>query len=201
MSKHFLILVPVAAAALALAAGSALAESQYGAGTGNITAQANVKLKVTVPQLILLSVGSAGATQDELVWTSSWSVATAPTAPTNGNNQAATWDGSAPTATVSASPAGLAVYAWTNAAGGGSLSYAATAFGANGPVLGDISVASTGVAHPAPTTLATASTTPVTFGANAVQTGTWTYSLSNTNAAAWAAGEYNSTVTYTATSL
>lgn len=117
------------------------------------------------------------------------------------NNQTASWDGSAPTASTSTNPTGLLVYAYTNVSGGADLNYAASSFNSGGPVLSDITVAaaSGGLAHPG-TTLGNAGTL-VNFGGGAVHSGTWTYSLDGTNAAAWAAGAYTSTVTYTATSL
>lgn len=193
-----------AAAVLLLPAGAALAESQYGydsAGTGTITAQARVNLSVAVPKMILLRVGS-GATTDTLSWNTSFSVTTAPTAPVNGNNQAANWGGTAPTATTSANPAALAVSAWTNNAAGGRLTYTATAFAANGPTLGNVSVtAGAGLAHPTPTALATASTAGIDFAAGTVATGSWTYALDGTGSAGWRSGLYTATVTYTATSL
>ena len=122
-----------------------------------------------------------------------------PTTPANGNDQFVNWDGAAPGAGSVTNPGAVSVWAWTNSSGGGSLNYAATAFAANGPVLGDIAVASgAGLAHPG--TALAASGTAVTFARNAVQTGSWTYSLGGTPAS-WAAGAYTSTVTYTATSI
>jgi len=191
-----------AMAALAVFAAPASAESQYGSGTGTITAQARVNLSITVPKMILLRVGSPGATVDTLSWNSALSVASAPTAPVDGNNQAANWDGTAPTASTAANPPGaVGVYAWTNAPGGGSLSYTASAFGAGGPTLGNITVTpATGLSHPVPLALATSSTAAVTFAATTVATGSWTYTLGGTPAG-WQAGTYTSQVTYTATSL
>ena len=193
------------ALALALGAGAAMAESQYGyaaSGTGTVTAQARVNLQVTVPKLILLRVGSTNATQDTLAWTAALGINPGPTTPVNGNNTQVDWDGSAPVAGSVTNPAALSVWAWTNASGGGSLSYAATAFAANGPTLADVGVTATGLVHPTPATaLAATSATPTTFTRNAVATGSWAYALSPTNVANWAAGSYSSTVTYTATSL
>ena len=192
---------------LAMIAGGAMAESQYGydsTGTGSaVTAQAKVNLKVTVPKLILLRVGSTNTTVDELAWTASLSIPAVPTTPSaSANNVNVDWSGAAPTGSTSANPAALSVYAWTNSSGGGSLSYAATAFATGGPTLSAISVtAGAGLAHPTPTALAGTSTAPATFARNTLATGSWTYSLSGTGAAGWAAGSYTSTVTYTATSI
>ncbi len=199
------VLALAAAGASGLASTAVWAESQYGyaaAGTGTVTAQAKVNLKVTVPKLIMLRVGSSNTTVDELAWTAPLTIPAVPTTPVTGNNTNVDWSGSAPTVGTVTNPGAVAVYAWTNSSGGGSLSYAATAFSAGGPTLGNISVtAGAGLAHPAPTALATASTTPVTFAANTAQTGSWTYALSGTSAASWAAGVYTGSVTYTATSL
>ena len=102
---------------------------------------------------------------------------------------------------TTANPAAISAFAWTNSSGGGSLAYAATAFAAGGPTLGDITVTSaTGLAHPAPAVLATASTGATAFARNTLATGSWSFALGGTPAA-WTAGQYTSTVTYTATSL
>ena len=202
MKTHPQLLALAAAAAFMLAAGSASADSQYGSGTGAaaVTAQAHVNLVINVPKIILLRVGGQTGAGDTLTWNSGVTWVTAP-AIAPGNNQAANWNGAAPTAAAATNPAAVAVFAWTNAAGGGSLSYAATAFGAGGPTLGNITVTSAaGLAHPAPAALATASTAPTTFGANTLATGSWTYTLGGTPAT-WASGAYTSTVTYTATSV
>lgn len=193
-----------AIAAAGLFAGNASAESQYGSGAAGstITAQARVNLSVVVPKLILLRVGASGGTIDTVSWTSAFSVSTAPTTPlASTNNTAATWDGTAPTATSSPTSNIVPVYAWTNSSGGGNLSYTATAFGAGGPTLGNVTVsAGAGLAHPTPTALAAASTGSITFPTATVATGTWTYALGGTPAT-WQAGTYTSVVTYTATSI
>ncbi len=204
MKLHHSLSLAAVAAALALASGAALAESQYGylgsGGAAAVTAQARVNLSVTVPKLILLRVGTAGATQDNLLWTVPLTIPTAPASLVDGSNQAATWTGAAPGVGTITNPAAVSVWAWTNSSGGGSLNYAATAFApTGGPALGDIAVASaTGLAHPSAVLAAAGSA--VTFTRNAVQTGSWTYSLGGTPAS-WAAGAYTSTVTYTATSI
>ena len=202
MKLHHSLSLAAVAAALALASGAALAESQYGyasSGTGTVTATARVNLSVTVPKLILLRVGSANTTLDTLSWTAALTIPAVPTTPANGNDQFVNWDGAAPGAGSVTNPGAVSVWAWTNSSGGGSLNYAATAFAANGPVLGDIAVASgAGLAHPG--TALAASGTAVTFARNAVQTGSWTDSLGGTPAS-WVAGAYMSTVTDTATSI
>ena len=204
--KHFRTptLAILAGACLSLLGTNALAESTYGynaAGTGVVTANARLNLVINVPKLILLRVGSSGATVDTLTWNSGLTWATAPGTLTNGNNQPTDWDGAAPTAATTTNPAAVSAFAWTNSSGGGSLAYAATPFGVGGPALGDITVTSaSGLAHPAPAVLATASTGATAFARNTLATGSWSFALGGTPAA-WTAGQYTSTVTYTATSL
>ena len=204
--KHFRTptLAILAGACLSLLGTNALAESTYGynaAGTGVVTANARLNLVINVPKLILLRVGSSGATVDTLTWNSGLTWATAPGTLTDGDNQATNWDGTAPGTGTTANPAAISAFAWTNSSGGGSLAYAATAFAAGGPTLGDITVTTaTGLAHPAPAVLATASTGATAFARNTLATGSWSFALGGTPAA-WTAGQYTSTVTYTATSL
>ncbi|MFH0134450.1 hypothetical protein [Variovorax sp. EL159] len=197
------LLTVAAAAALALACGVALAESQYGYTTTpatQVTAQGHLNLSVTVPKLILLRVGTQTGTGDTLSWTAPLTWATAP-AITAANNQAANWDGTAPSLGTVTNPAAVPVSAWTNSSGGGSLSYTAVAFAAGGPTLGNITVASgAGLTHPTPATLATASTGSTGFATTTLVTGTWTFSLTG-SAVTWTPGTYTTVITYTATSV
>jgi hypothetical protein len=192
----------IAVVALALAATSANAESTSGydaAGTATVTANARVTLSVTVPKLILLRVGAAGAPQTNLAWTVGLSIPAGPVAPLAGNNQAANWDGTAPVFAAITNPAAVSAFAWTNSTGGGSLACAASALTAAGPVAADYAVASgAGLAHPGATA---ACATATTFPRNVLQTGTWTYSVAPATLNALAAGAYSGLITYTATSL
>ena len=203
--KHFRTptLAILAGACLSLLGTNALAESTYGynaAGTG-VAANARLNLVINVPKLILLRVGSSGATVDTLTWNSGLTWATAPGTLTNGNNQPTDWDGADPTAVTTTNPADVSAFAWTNSSGGGSLAYAATAFGAGGPALGDITVTSaSGLVHPAPSPLAAASTGATVFAKNILATGSWSFALGGTPVT-WTAGQYTSQITYTATSL
>ena len=203
--KHFRTptLAILAGACLSLLGTNALAESTYGynaAGTGVVTANARLNLVINVPKLILLRVGSSGATVDTLTWNSSITWATAPGTLTDGDNQATNWDGAAPTVTIT-TPADVSAFAWTNSSGGGSLAYAADAFAAGGPTLGDITVTSaSGLVHPAPSPLAAASTGATVFAKNILATGSWGFALGGTPDT-WTAGQYTSQITYTATSL
>ncbi len=204
--KHFRTptLAILAGACLSLLGTNALAESTYGyaaAGTGVVTTNARLNLVINVPKLILLRVGSSGGTGDTLTWNSGINWVTAPATLTNGVNQPTNWDGTAPTVATTTNPAAVSAFAWTNSLGGGSLAYAATPFRAGGPALGDITVTSAaGLAHPAPAVLATASTGATAFARNTLATGSWSFALGGTPAA-WTAGQYTYTVTYTATSL
>jgi hypothetical protein len=203
MRHHTRLLTVAAGAALAMAAGLALAESQYGYGTGTpaVTAQAHLNLSVTVPKLILLRVGTQTGSGDALNWTAPITWATAP-AITAGNNQAANWDGTAPTLGTVTNPAAVPVSAWTNSSGGGSLTYTAAAFApTGGPALTNIGVASgAGLAHPGGATLVATGAAASTFVPSTVATGTWTFSLTGT-ALTWTPGTYTTTITYTATSV
>ena len=140
---------------------SVLAESQYGynaAGAGPVTAQARLNVEVKVPLMILLRVGSSGNTPDTVTLQGGFSggipggVAT----PTDGSNLATSWDGTAPTQTLTSTPASVQAYAWTNASGGGDLDGVATLTAgttSTGVTLNQIEVTSTvvsggGLAHP-----------------------------------------------------
>lgn len=208
MKKQLKTLALAAGACMALASGVAQADSQYGynaAGVGPVTAQANVKLKVTVPLLILLRVGSATAI-DELAWTAGFNVTTTPAAPADGNNQTANWNGLAPAVATTSlpSPATLAAYAWTNSSGGGTLScgaptWTAVPAAAVGPTNANITVTQSNAALSHPSTDLGCATTSA-FAKNTALTSNWTYALGGTPAS-WGAGVYTTQVTYTATSL
>lgn len=188
----------------ALSSGVALAESTYGyasGGTGTVVATARVNVSVTVPKLILLKVGTAGATIDPLSWTASLSIPAGPVTPgATADSVAVAWDGAAPTVTTSADPAAVAVAAWSNASTSSTLSCAVGALTAGGPALSDFTVTSGGgLAHTGANLSLCASTTQ-TFARNALATGSWTYALGGTPSG-WAAGAYSTQITYTATGV
>ena len=208
MNKQTKIIGAALGLALVTSSTVAVAESQYGyasSGAGPVTAQANVKLKVTVPKLILLRVGSQTAV-DEITWTNTPSWSTSPTTLVDGNNQAANWDGVAPSLSITSTTNALAVYAWHNGgAAGATLTFTGTAFTpAGGPTLTNITVADTAlgtgtaIAHPG-ANLGTAATAQ-NLTTNTLYSRTWTYTLGGTPAS-WAAGTYSGSVTYTATTL
>ena len=207
MNKQTKIIGTLLGAALAAASGVALAESTYGysaAGTGAVSANASVNLRVAVPKLILLRVGSQTAV-DEITWTNTPSWSTSPTTLVDGNNQAANWDGVAPSLSITSTTNALAVYSGhKGGAAGATLTFTGRAFTpAGGPTLTNITVADTAlgtgtaIAHPG-ANLGTATAQNLTT--NTLYSRTWTYTLGGTPAS-WAAGTYSGSVTYTATTL
>lgn len=204
MNKILSTLAAAFVAGLALTSGVAMAESTYGynsAGTGTVLATARVNLSVTVPKLILLKVGTAGAVVDTLSWTLGYSIPATPTVPSvTGDSVAVVWSGAVPTSPALASPAALAVSAWTNAATTSTVNCALGAWTgpAGGPVNADFTVVTGGtLSHPG-LNLGACAATP--FAKNTVATGTWTYSLGGTPAT-WPAGTYTNVITYTATGI
>ena len=202
MNKQMKALALALGTSMALVSGVAMADSTYGynsTGVGVVTATAHVNVSVTVPKLILLRVGSAGATIDTLSWSTGLSIPAVPLTPAvTVNSGPTTWDGVAPTATTSTNPTALAVYAWSNYAGT-TVNCAATPIAVGGPTLANFTVVATGtLPHPGAnlgTCAATAAIAP-----NTVATGPWAYALGGTPAT-WTAGAYSSVITYTATSL
>jgi hypothetical protein len=199
------VLAIACGAALALVSGVSMAESQYGynsAGTGQVTAQATVKLSVTVPKLILLKVGSSDtgtgtAVQDTLSWTATISIPGVPTTPTTGNNTGVNWSGAVPTVTAGTNPGAVSVSAWTNGTGA-TINCAAPTWtpATGGPANTDFGVTATGtLPHPGATLGACTSTA---IPSNSLATGTWAYALTGTPAN-WTAGSYTASVLYTAT--
>lgn len=201
-------LAALAAAALLAAAGAAQAESTYGyssAGTGTVTATARLNISVVVPKVVVLRVGTAGATEDTLTYAARVSI---PATPTNVNgatpdvntpSAAVTWSGAAPTVSVPTTTASAAAYAWTNGSNV-NVNCSATAFTGSGPTLANITAAAgvgNNLPHPTGNLGACVATPNLTAGT--LHTGTWTYTLDATNAATWAPGTYSTVVTYTAT--
>lgn len=201
MKSSTRLLTAVAAAAAALFSTQALhAESTYGysdTGTGAVSATARVNVNVTIPKLIMLRVGSEGATVDNV------NIALAPTSGSfaNGDNQTFNWDGTAPVFAASTA-AGLNAFAWTNAAGATLTGAVSTPdAGTTGLSAAAILVsagATDTLQHPGANT-GTFTTLPI--AANTLLTGTWTYSVDAAAAAAATAGAFSQTVTYTASAL
>src|SRR5262245_48635491 len=92
MKKQWKAAAVVAAIALGVVGGKAFAESGYGyndtGAAGAVTARATIKITLNTPKMILLRVGASNA-QDNLTFNLTPTMATTPTTPVNGNNQAA----------------------------------------------------------------------------------------------------------------
>lgn len=197
--------IQVAAVAMGamLAMGGVNADSDYGYSTdgSNVTAQANVNLRVTIPKLILLRVGSAFNTVDELSWTIGPNgIPGVPTTPAVGNNTAVDWNGTAPAYSAVAAQS-VNVFAWTNASNATINCSVGAWSSTGGPSGADFSVTASGATslpHPGANL---GSCTSTAFPSNSLRTGSWSFSLDDTNAASWASGEYTATVTYTATGI
>jgi hypothetical protein len=186
----------------------AQAESTYGynaAGTGTVSATAKAKVTVNIPKMLLLRVGTASSTVDELTFNGTPSIVTMPTGGlADGNSQAASWDGNAPTfADVTGQT--LSAFSWTNNVGGATLTCTTVAdqmfVTANGLTSADVDVLNGGantLAHPGNTT---ACSSPTPIPKNTLVSSTWTYSIKGTALAKAAAGTHKQTTTYTATTL
>lgn len=185
---------------LVLASGSAMAESTYGydPAAGIVSATAHLKITVKIPKLILLRVGTAGSTTDEVVFTATPDV---PASPVTDVSQPVTWTGAAaPTFTATASGSVVTASTWNNSSGGGSLTCAVTTpFAAGGLLASNVTVAATGaLAHPG---AHTGCGDTIALARNTLLNGSWTYTLDSTVLAAAAAGADSETITYTAVTL
>ena len=213
--KQSLSAMTVALLSLA-AAGVARAESTYGyntTGGGTVTATARVNISIVVPKVVLLRVGTPGATRDTLTWNAR--VASGSTAvngdlvaPVGADSQPITWAGSDPVAvSLVSSTAAAGASAWTNGSSVAvtctSLPITASVAGATGPALTDLTVAATGAgdnfAPPSADAACTAGSTALTRGTT--HNATWTYTLDATNASSWDAATYSTTITYTASGV
>ena len=205
MNKQMKKMAVIAGAVAALASGAAMAESTYGYDNavtpGVVVATAKLKITVNIPKLILLRVGSAGPATDEITFTATPNIQTAPgAAPVVGDSQPATWNGVAPTFAFAATPsAAVTAYLWHNNAALAQLTCSATtAF--TGLTAADVTVTSVGsLAHPGANTAC--GTTVSSLARNTVLTSTWTFAVSAANVALAAAGADSEVVTYTATTL
>lgn len=205
MKKQMNVLVAALGASLGLVSGAAMAESTYGYDTtpaNAVSATAKLKITVNIPKLVILRVGSASTTVDELTFNATPNIPTSPSpVATAGNSQAADWTGAAPTFTTNTVGA-VSAYLWHNAAGGATLSCAVTPFSGTGALTAaDITVTSTGLAHPGGTTECGAGSATTGLTRNTALTGSWTYGVSAAGLAAAAASAGSEVVTYTATTL
>lgn len=204
------LLSAVVVGILAFEGSNAMAESTYGynaAGTGPVTATARLNVTVNVPLLILLRVGSAALPVDTLTFnaTVSGGIPGGPAALTAGSNQAATWNGTAPTFVATAATNSVTAFGWTNSTGGGRVTCAVTTPFTGSLTGASVTVASTpiangGLAHPGADTACGAGP-QTTFARNTLVSSTWTYSVSAAGLTAATPGANTETVTYTATTL
>ncbi|WP_298608963.1 hypothetical protein [uncultured Thiothrix sp.] len=200
------ILAALIASGLLGVAGNTIADSSYGysssgVAASSISAKASVKVNVTVPELILLRVGT-GNVVDNVNITATPTVGGITGTLTNGNDVGVggttNWDGTAPNFGTSATSTAVNVYTWTNA-DNAKLTCAVSADTLNTINLtkAKIKVASTTLAHPGTSTACGASdSTNITR--NTLMTGTWTYSIDAADVLAAYAGTASETVTYTA---
>ena len=215
MNEQVKKIASIVGAIAALTSGAAMAESTYGydntvpPGTqGAVTATAKLDIRVNIPKLILLRVGSSGADVDVATLTAKIDTGIPggiANPLSNGSDQATGWNGSAPVFEA-ASSANVRAWAWTNAAGGGKVTAAVTTdfdTAASGLLPADITVASTalsggGLDHPG---LNTGALVATPFARNTVVSSNWVFSATPAVLAARAAGSYTQRMTYTATSL
>ena len=193
------ILAALVASGLLAVAGSSIADSTFGynsKGTGGGAAEANVKVTVTVPELVVLRVGSAGAAIDELRLQAAATIKGAPgLIKTDGNNQAATWDELA-TPTLDSDRQKIEMYVWTNAKGVQLKCSSDTGLSGLNLLPRDIQVEST--MHPGATTECTDS---VEIPRNEAISDTWAYSVDSTALSSAYAGTASQVTTYTAANI
>lgn len=200
------ILMALAASSVLAIAGNAMADSSYGynsAGTG-VSAKADVKIKVSVPELVVLRVGHTSDV-DTVDLTAKVAVNTAPGAITadanNVGHGAATttaWDAAVPTFSLTSKS--LDATAWTNAK---SVKLNCTSDDTELVLLNlskaKVKVSGSGaLGHPGANT---ACGTAVTITPNTLMSGTWTYSVDAADLAAATAGTGTQTTTYTAANI
>jgi hypothetical protein len=190
----------IALGAATLMCGSVWANTTSSVSSGaTVTTAADLKIKIIVPKVVILRVGSTGgsaATVDEIEFTatagglSGTSVTyTGPIPPVFSN-----------VTVTGATPSAVPVAVWTNA-GSATLSCSASTLtgptGSGAATLGDITViATTPMPHPGANLGActTGASLPVPIATGLVDT--WQYGL---NGSVYAAGTYTTTATYTAT--
>jgi hypothetical protein len=185
------------------------AESQYGySDTGaGVTAQSSVKVTVKVPSLILLRVGTADTTQNELIFTSNPTIPAGGVVPANGNNTVVNWDGTAPAFATTNTGDVVRAFSWTNASAGGKVTCAVTTPfpAASGLLASHVTVTNAAVAgagatlnHPGGDTTCSGTTN---FTRNTIASSDWQFAITAAGMAAAAPGSNSEIITYTATTL
>ncbi|MFZ1385877.1 MAG: hypothetical protein WBP46_02875 [Thiolinea sp.] len=189
------VLTALVTAGLMAFTGNVMADSAYGyqsSGTGAVAANASVKVKVTVPKLIILKVGSANVVDTLELNAAGVIGGTTGALVDGGASTAANWDHTAPTFTTN--DKSVDVYTWTNAASAKLTCSSDTGLSSLNLAPKDIKVTSGG-SHPGATTACGGS---VDITRNAVMTTTWTYALDTASLAAAYPGSATQTTTYVA---
>lgn len=201
MKSSTRLLTAVAAAAAALFSTQALhAESSYGYSNtaAAASASADLNVTVTVPKVVLLRVGSSNAQVDTVTIGLTPSLNGTELSPLNDQNIA--WDGTTlPTFAATAGSVGAA--AWTNAPSAELTQVTTVPAGFTADLITvNTTAPGTGAAltHPG-TDLGTS--TPTSLTGNQLYTSIWNYTIDGTAAAALPAGDYTSTVVYTASTI
>jgi hypothetical protein len=192
------VLVSVVAAGVVAFAGSSLADSQYGYNDANtgVSAKAQVKVTVKVPELVVLRVGTSNKV-DEITLTASATVASAPGSITvNANNTAANWDDSIPTLKSDEKSVTMAV--WTNAKSVKLDCSSDTGLSSLNLKPEHILVSVSSTEHPGTSTKCGS---PVDITRNTVLTSTWKYSVDATALQSAYSGSATQTTTYTAANI
>ncbi|HPY40304.1 MAG TPA: hypothetical protein PLM98_07290 [Thiolinea sp.] len=189
------VLTALITAGLIAFTGNVSADSAYGyqsSGTGTVTASTSLKVKVTIPKLIILKVGTANAV-DTLELAAAGVIGGTTGALTSGGaSTAANWDHVAPTFTTDEKS--VNAYIWTNADSATLTCSSDTGLSTLNLAPKDIKVNSGG-SHPGATT---ACGSPVSITRNTVMTTTWKYSLDTASLAAAYPGSATQTTTYVA---
>jgi hypothetical protein len=192
-------------AALLLPCGRAAAESKFiliPPSSTPATGTADVNVRVVMPTLILLRVGSSNATGggaviDTLNFNLAIPIPGGVTALADGNNLPSAWNGSAPVPTAATQQL-VNVSFYSNAANNRiNCSIGAWTGPPGGPSNSDIIVATAGtIPHPGANLGACVQTAVPRL----LNSATWSFTLGG-NSAAWPNGTYSNVVTYTASTL
>lgn len=207
--KLSLTTIAIASAAGTLFAGSAVAESTIGIQPSGTSASATARLnvKVTVPTIVVLKVGTAGTTVD----TTEFKVGATGVTGAVPNNSLGYASGTVPPLlSVTPTSVNVAVAAWTNGASDAKITCARGSLSGTTdlPYPSDIIVASSGTnppSHPGSDLSACDGTTFSTITKLTTYAGSWDFgytgNLTSTGPGGYTAGNYGNVVTYTALAL
>lgn len=170
-----------------------------------VSTQASLDFVVRIGKFVYLRVGNTGTGINTVTFNGSASIPAGPTAPTNGANVAANWNGGAPTLTFA--PSGTAVIPVEVQSNAGQVTLAATvdtalSSGANIIPMSQITITSSNSGLPPPVVPATGTGAAVNVTGTAfgnlvtLQSANWTFDYSNSIAVP--AGSYNGRISFTA---